>query len=132
MCLLCEPDVPEYEMEDKVLGFWSNMNAINRSMESSSEHMTLEGHFYNNPLYAYQSVAAMNWSIENPKFSYTFWRLIKAHTDMLRHWLLVRNAVRVRPFALHWLERHAMAKERERMETVANAPEGYDPLQCDS
>ena len=54
----------------------------------------------------------------------------KKHIKMLRRWKFVRDAVRVRPFALHWLEQYAMAKERARLEFIDNAPATYDSLEC--
>ena len=38
----------------------------------------------------------------------------------LRHWSMVRDAVRVRPYALHILENCAMRQEERRIESANN------------
>ena len=47
-----------------------------------------------------------------------------------RRWALVRWAVAVRPWALHWLEEHAKAQETRRIASVAADPR-YDPMRDD-
>ena len=37
-----------------------------------------------------------------------------------RHWSIVRNAVKVRPYALHILENYAMRQEERRIERAKN------------
>ena len=49
-----------------------------------------------------------------------------AHTK--RFWKLVKWAVQVRPYALHWLEMQAMRQEEARIESVAADPT-YDPME---
>jgi len=55
---------------------------------------------------------------------------VEREKKVKRRWAMVRSAVTVRPYALHWLEEHAKVQETERIARVAADPL-YDPMESD-